>query len=158
MTSIRGWRFLTILLAALSLGPSYAHVLEAAPRLSQWTPELWREATVFGGQFRLFAVIGGPIDLGVVLAAGILAVLSRRLRPAFGLALAGCLLYALALALWAAWVAPANAVLAGWRPGPIPPDFDAVRWRWEAGHMAVAALKLPGLAAITMSALQDHSL
>ena len=35
---------LALLLAALSLGASYAHVLEAPPRLNDWPPELWREA------------------------------------------------------------------------------------------------------------------
>ena len=50
-------------LAALSLGPSFAHVLEAPPRLTIWSPELWREATVFNGQFQLFATIGGPLRI-----------------------------------------------------------------------------------------------
>jgi hypothetical protein len=35
-------------------------------------------------------------------------------------------------------------VLATWTPGPIPADFRAVQWRWETGHMAVAAAKLVG--------------
>ncbi|WP_186417226.1 DUF1772 domain-containing protein [Bosea sp. CS1GBMeth4] len=156
MTRLRIWQFLAIMLAALSLGPSYAHVLEAVPRLSEWAPELWREATVFAGQFRYFALIGAPVEIGTIVTAGILAVLSRRLRGVFAFALAGCLLYALSLAVWAAWVAPANAILATWQPGPIPPEFDAVRLRWESGHMAVAALKLLGLGAIVISTLRDR--
>lgn len=155
MTGIRTGRFLAILLAALSLGPSYAHVLETVPRLAEWTPELWRETTVFGEQFRFFAVIGAPIDVGTILVTGVLAFLSRREQPAFGFALTGCLLFGLALAVWASWVAPANAVLATWRPGPIPPEFEFTRLRWETGHMAVAAIKLLALSATIVSALQD---
>jgi hypothetical protein len=48
-------------------------------------------------------------------------------------------------------VAPANAVLATWTPGPLPADFAAVRWRWESGHMVVAALKALGLVALLTS-------
>lgn len=32
--------FATLLFTALSLGPSFAHVLEALPRLTVWSPEL----------------------------------------------------------------------------------------------------------------------
>jgi hypothetical protein len=45
------WAVLAVTIAALSLGPSSAHVLESIPRLKQWSPELWRETTVFNAQF-----------------------------------------------------------------------------------------------------------
>ena len=31
----------TLLVAALSLGPSFAHVLESGPRLGEWPPPWW---------------------------------------------------------------------------------------------------------------------
>jgi ABC-type xylose transport system permease subunit len=138
-------------LAALSLGPSFAHVLEAPPRLAIWPPELWREATVFHGQFQLFAIIGGPLDVGAILGTALLAYALRHERPSFQLALAGCLLFASSLGVWFAWVAPANSVLATWAPGPIPEDFHAIRNRWETGHMAVAGLKLLGFLATALA-------
>ena len=52
-----------LVIAALSLAPSFAHALESYPRLMIWSPELWRDATVFNAQFWLFAVIGAPIDI-----------------------------------------------------------------------------------------------
>jgi hypothetical protein len=147
---LRLWSLLSAAVAALSLGPSFAHVLEAGPRLTVWTPELWREATVFNAQFEWFAIIGAPLDSGVIVVLAILAFLLRRDKAAGRLAAAATLLYGAALATWFLWVAPANAVLATWRPGPIPADFAAVRLRWETGHMAVAALKFIGfLAAIS---------
>jgi len=143
----------SLLITALSLAPSFAHVLEAPPRLLVWSPELWRETTVFNGQFQLFAVVGAPIDLAaIVLTAGLTYVL-RRERSAFRYSLAGTLLLLLALASWFAMVAPANAVLATWKPGPVAPNFDAVRLRWEIGHMAVAALKALALASTCLAAL-----
>ncbi|MQW89483.1 hypothetical protein [Sinorhizobium saheli] len=143
----------SLLLAALSLGPSYAHVLEAPPRLVVWSPELWRETTVFNGQFALFAKVGGPVDVAAILSASLLAYLLASERPAFWFALGGAVLLAAGLAAWFTLVAPANAILASWRPGPIPPDFEAVRLRWETGHMAVAAAKLLGFAAISAALL-----
>lgn len=74
---------LSLLLGALSLGPSFAHVLEAPPRLFVWSPELWREATVFNGQFALFAKVGGPLDVATILATCFLSYLLSNERPAF---------------------------------------------------------------------------
>jgi hypothetical protein len=142
-----------VLLAALSLGPSFAHVLEAPPRLSVWTPELWRETTVFNRQFVLFLAVGAPLDLAAIIVAALFAYLLRGETSAFRFALAGTSLLILALAAWFTLVSPANSILATWKPGPIPVDFEAVRRRWETGHMVVAALKALGLAAICIAAL-----
>jgi hypothetical protein len=147
------WSLAALTVTALSLGPSFAHVLEALPRLTVWSPELWREATVFNGQFSLFAVVGAPLDIGAILVTAVLARLTRGDRPAFRCALAGAVLFAASLSVWFAWVAPANAVLATWSPGPIPEDFQAVRNRWETGHMAVAGVKLAGFVATALAVI-----
>lgn len=151
--SIFYWSLLTTIVAALSLGPSFAHVLEAAPRLSVWSRELWRETTVFNAQFWLFAAVGAPLDLAAIALPAILAVMLRKERPAFRFALATAVLYALALVAWFTLVAPANAILATWQPGPIAEDFDGVRLRWEIGHMIVAAIKLLGFASLVLAVL-----
>jgi hypothetical protein len=145
-----------LVLAALSLGPSFAHVLEAPPRLNTWSPELWREATVFNGQFQLFAWIGGPVDVAAILASALFVYLLAADRPALWFALAGACLLAGGLFAWVTLVAPANAVLATWQAGATPPDFDAVRWRWETGHMVVAALKALAFVAVCAATLTRH--
>ncbi|TPK62286.1 DUF1772 domain-containing protein [Mesorhizobium sp. B2-4-19] len=147
------WSVLTAMVAALSLGPSFAHVLESAPRLTQWSPALWRETTVFNGQFLLFAVIGAPLDIAAIACPGLLAWLLREDRPAFWFALAAALLYALSLVLWFVLVKPANDVLATWVPGPIPDGFEAIRLRWETGHMAVTAFKTAGFISLALALL-----
>jgi hypothetical protein len=149
--TLRIWSLLALTVAALSLGPSFAHVLEAPPRLTVWAPALWREATVFNGQFRLFAAVGAPLDIGAILVTALLAYRLRDEAGRFRFALAGAVLFGLGLAAWFARVAPANAVLATWQPGPIPADFAAIRNRWETGHMAVAALKLLGFMATALA-------
>jgi hypothetical protein len=133
---------IVLVIAALSLAPSFAHALEAYPRLMVWSPELWREATVFNGQFYLFAVVGAPIDILAILLPAGLTFLLRGERPQFALALAATMTFALGLALWFAIVSTANNVLATWTPGPIAADFDAIRHQWEFGHLTIAAVKL----------------
>lgn len=144
---------LALVLAALSLGPSYAHLLEAQPRLEIWSPELWREATVFNGQFRLFAIVGAPVEMATLLVTAIQAWLLRREGPAFRFAASGALLYLLSFITWLLWVAPANSVLATWTPGLLPENFETIRARWESGHMIIAAIKLLGFILIALSVL-----
>jgi hypothetical protein len=139
---------LSLLLAALSVAPSVAHVLEAWPRLFVWSPELWREATVFNGQFALFAWLGGPIDIAAIGAAVVLAYLLRLDRRSFWPALIGAAMLTAGLIAWAVIVAPMNWVLATWTRGPIATDFDAVRLQWEVGHMVVAMAKITRFLAI----------
>lgn len=147
------WSFLVLLVMALSLGPSFAHLLEAPPRLTVWPPELWREATVFNGQFAFFAVVGAPLDIGSVLLGAVLSFRIRHKRPAFWLTTAATILYATSLATWFAVVAPMNDILAQWHPGPIPEDFAAVRNLWEAGHIVISGIKVLGLSCMIAGVL-----
>ena len=78
----------SLVLAALSLGPSYAHVLESLPRLTVWSREL-RETTVFRRQFEWFARIGAPVDVAAIAAASALAILLYDQRATFWLVVAG---------------------------------------------------------------------
>lgn len=146
-----------LLLAALSLGPSYAHVLEALPRLTVWSPELWRDATVFHRQFEWYALVGAPIDVAAIIAAFTLAFLVRDRRNIRWLTVAGATCLAAGLAAWFGLVAPANEVLATWTPGPIPSDFDVIRTRWETGHMVVAALKFVGFVVLCLAVAGQSS-
>jgi hypothetical protein len=146
----RAWPVAVLTLVALSLAPSYAHVLEAPPRLTDWPASLWIDATVRHGQFALFAIVGGPVDIAAILAAAALA-WTLRARPGFRPAAAGAILLALALAVWGLRVAPANAALAEWARGASPAGFAAVRNRWETGHMVVAALKAAGFVAVALA-------
>ena len=136
-----------VVIAALSLGLSFAHVLEAPPRLNIWPPELWRETTVFNGQFKFFAVLGGPLDVAAVLAPAALAFALRGTRQTSLLFAAAALFYAVALALWFGLVAPANAIMATWTPGPVPADFHAVQfvgkpdtWLWQRRNSSALCL------------------
>ena len=147
-----GTRLAALILAALSLGPSFAHLLERPPRMS-WPPQLWIAATNFGGQYAWFGRVGALLDPATVLVLLLLAWQGRRYRPDFVAAAASFLLFSAALACWALVVQPMNVVMAGWTPGSVPADFETVRARWETGHVIVAALKLAGLVALAFAVL-----
>jgi len=150
---------LTVLtVAALSLGLSFAHVLEAWPRTFFWPAELWREATVFNRQFVLFLYVGAPLDLAAIGLPALFAYAVRHDRRRLAFAVTASALYAMALIVWASWVAPANDVLASWTPGPLPLDFDEIRAKWESGHIVVAAIKLLGFMAISLAATLQTSI
>ena len=128
-------------------------MLESLPRLTKWSPALWREATVFNAQFQLFAVIGAPLDIAAILCPALLAWMLRGQAAAFRFVLVATLLYAVSLALWFGLVKPTNDILATWAPGPIPDNFEAVRLRWETGHMAVTAAKVLGFISLCFGLL-----
>jgi hypothetical protein len=142
-----------LVVCALSLGLSFAHLLEAPPRLTAWPSELWREATVFHGQYRLFGPIGGPIDVAAVLLTVAVARSAWREGRGVAPAITAAVLFALSLAVWLSVVAPANGVMATWRPGPLPADFADIRARWETGHIVMAWIKLAGFAALGLAIL-----
>lgn len=150
------WGVLTALVAALSLGPSFAHALEAGPRLKDWSPQLWRETTVFNRQFALFGAIGGPLEAAAIACPAVLAWLLRDEGVAFACALAATACQAGALLAWLLRVRPANAVMQQWTPGPIAPDFARIRKRWETGHLAIAAIKLAGFTCAAAALLLAH--
>jgi hypothetical protein len=127
-------RLAALVICALSLGPSFAHALEAPPRLRNWPPELWRETTVFHGQYALFGAVGGPIEvLGVLLAAGV-AWLSFRDAQGFAPALVAAILFAAALAVWLAVVKSGQR-----RHGDVAPRPAAGRFHCRAASLGDGA-------------------
>jgi hypothetical protein len=148
------WRLLTLLLVALSMALSFCHLMEMPVRLS-WEPALWMQTTNFGGLYYLFGRIGAVIDVSAILAAAALVFFTRRRRPSFQLTIAGALLMAAGLAVWFGFVAPMNAIMAGWTAGTVPPDFAAVRDQWEYSHATIAVIKIAGLAALLLSVLVE---
>lgn len=77
---LRGCRFVTLLLAALALTMTSAHVLEM-PQKMQYGAELY--AAVNTTLYRYFAEVGGVYTVGAILSAGVLAFLVRRNRATF---------------------------------------------------------------------------
>lgn len=151
-TPVKILRFVTLVLAALAMGLEFAHLLELPAKMRYDAQLYW---AVQHTLYYYFAVIGGPVEVGAVLATGALALLVRRRKAAFRLASIGAGFVAAALVAWFALVAPANVAMAAWAPGAMPPDWTHVRALWEHGHAVGAALLTVGFCALLLSVLAD---
>ncbi len=152
---LKATRFVAIMLAALTLGLSFCHLMQLSSRLG-WDQYLWVGSTVQGGLYAKFGSIGAVIFVATVIALGLLAYFVREhKRPGFRLALSAALLLVLALILWWVLVYPVNVELARWVNGPVPSDWTDYRARWEWGHAVIALIELVGFAALIGAVLAD---
>jgi len=91
---LRTWRFITLILAALTMGTAYAHILELPAKMN-YDATLW--TTINQSLYWGFGHVGGLIEgITVFLAAPILTFLVRKRRPSFQWTLAGTICFALA--------------------------------------------------------------
>jgi ABC-type cobalamin transport system permease subunit len=125
-------RFLALLFVALTLAPSAAHALELLNKIDLSHDDYLTVQQIYRG----WALLGSVI-LGALLSTLALAILSRRARRLFALALAafGCIAAA-QLVFWA-FTYPANAATRNWTV--LGPGWEALRAQWEYSH-AVGAL------------------
>lgn len=149
------WRFLTILLTALSMSLSVAHLFEMPQRM-QFDAKLWTDVTVFGNVFHYFGTVGAVFEVGAILLALILIFLVRsRSKTVFYLTLGGTICLIAAFIGWLMFVAPVNAELAKWLTSPIPSDWADWRRQWEYAHSVDAVIKIVGFALLTISFIAE---
>jgi hypothetical protein len=155
MTLLRITRFVTLMLAALTLGLGFCHLMQLPSRMG-WDQYLWVGSTVQGGLYAMFGSVGAVIFVATVIALLLLAYFTREHgRPGFALALTAVILFAAAFVLWWVLVYPANVELAKWVNGPVPADWTDTRARWEWGHAIIALVELIGFAALIGAVLAD---
>uniref|UniRef100_B8HPR8 DUF1772 domain-containing protein n=1 Tax=Cyanothece sp. (strain PCC 7425 / ATCC 29141) TaxID=395961 RepID=B8HPR8_CYAP4 len=147
---IKLWRFVTLLLTALSMGLSFCHLLELPPRVFYFDAQLWITITT-RGLYYLFGTVGAVLEIGSILAALGLAWLIRQRRVTFRLTLIGSGFLLLALLLWIMFIAPVNAELANWTPTAFPADWARYRNQWEYTHAINAIIKILGFSALIFS-------
>lgn len=152
---LRVWRFVAIVLAALTLGLGFCPLMQLPSRLG-WDQYLWVGSTVQGGLYAMFGSVGAVIFVATVIALGLNAYFTREHgRPGVRLALAAAALFAVALVLWWVLIYPVNVELAKWVNGPVPSDWTQYRARWEWGHAIIAGIELLGFAGLVGSVLAD---
>ena len=111
----------------------------------------------------LYAAFGPPgrpgpfIEIGAIVAAGVLVFLVRKRRPAFWLTLLAVLSLAAGLAVYFWFVEPANAEMKGWTLAAPPSDWSSWRDRWEYGHAAHFVFHLVGFGALVLSLVGDDT-
>ncbi len=146
-------RFVTLMLAALSLTMESAHILEMPQKL-QYDPQLY--TAVNGSLYLYFAIVGGMYQVGAILAAALLAIFVRRHPAMFRPTWIGAAFLGAAFLVWAVVVSPVNqeiATVLGADPSQVPARWMSLRYRWEFGHAAGFILQLIGYAALVISVL-----
>jgi hypothetical protein len=148
-------RVVTLVLAALSLTMTSAHVLELPQKMS-YSPATY--ALVNGTLYRWFAIVGGVYTVASIVAAWGLAWSARRVRVALGWAGAGAALLTLAFVSWLALVMPVNSIVAraaSTAPESLPGLWLELRPRWEYGHVVGFVLDLLGFCALALAVVAD---
>jgi hypothetical protein len=150
---LRIWRFIALVLTALSMGLSFAHLLELPPKML-FDGQLWVTITT-KDLYYLFGSVGAVIEVGSIVTAIVLAFLMRDRGLVFAFTLGGAILLALALALWFVFIAPVNAQLAKWTSTSFPSDWMRYRDRWEYAHAINAIIKLVAFGLLICSILVE---
>jgi hypothetical protein len=138
---MRLWLDSSLLLAALLLGTTFAHVLEIRAK-RQMDGALW--TTLQHRLYGSFATIGGTVEIGAILTTAALAWLLRQSQGRW-LAAAALACFALAFAgVWIGVVMPVNREVFRWSPAAVPPRWERWRRRWDLGHAIRFGLHLIG--------------
>lgn len=144
---------LTVLvLTALLLGTTFAHVLEA-PAKFQYDAAQW----VFAQQnlYRSFASIGGAIELSAIAATIGYAFLLRN-DASFVWAIVAAVLIAMAFAVWVFVTASVNARVETWSLDAIPTEWRSLRMQWEYSHIVRWVAHLVGFISLATAALRTQ--
>jgi hypothetical protein len=151
---LRIWRLVTLLLTALVMGTSFCHVLEMPVKM-QADGQLW--TTLQHTLYRYFAILGGTVEVGAILAAALLSYRVRGRSRAFRLSVVGAVGLAASFAVWLGFVNPVNRQTAAWTVDSIPGNWAAWRAQWEYGHAVRFALHVIAFSALTLSVLVETS-
>jgi hypothetical protein len=148
-------RFFAVVLTALALTMTSAHVLELPQKL-QYDPELY--AAVNSSLYRYFAIVGGAYTVGSIVAAAVLTWLVRGRHPAFEWTVIGGTFLVAAFISWLAIVQKVNAEIGlamSDAPGIVPFLWNELKYRWEYGHVIGFVLQLFGFLALVISTVVE---
>lgn len=143
-------QFLAILLTALALVPSGAHLFALPNKLSLASDQYFIVQNIYRGWSRLCAVLIGALIVDVTLM-----LMMRGKGAGFALALFGSLCLAVTLLVFFAWTYPANQLTDNWTT--IPGNWQQLRHHWEYSHAANAIITFTALCAVVLSCLMTRT-
>ena len=153
--SLRIWRFITLVTAALAFTMESAHLLEL-PQKMQYDAQMY--TAVNGTLYRYFAIVGGAYQISSILAAAVLTFVVRKRKLSFKWSLGGAFFLLFAFVVWLGVVAPVNREIATTLEAAsttVPDLWMRLRIRWEFGHVAGFVLQLIGLYLLVVSVLVE---
>jgi hypothetical protein len=143
--ALRLIQFLAIMLTALALVPSGAH-LAALPKWRRQPTSSPSRSTLDGLGIVLFGALAANPAHTIVLC---------RLGRSFDYALASFLLVAANLAIFFVWTFPTNQATNNWTV--VPKNWNAVRIQWEYSHAANAVVTFAALVCVVIAVLRQPS-
>jgi hypothetical protein len=148
--ALRLTQFLAIVLTALALVPSGAHLAAMPNKMAM------AQATYFAAQ----QVYAGWAIFGIVLFGALSANLAhtivlRRLDRPFGYAFASFLLIAASLVIFFVWTFPTNQATSNWTA--VPKNWNELRSQWEYSHAVNAVVTFAALVCVVIAVLRQPS-
>ena len=145
----RAVAFIAIILTALALVPGGAHLFELPNKIGLTQEQYFTVQGICRG-WALF----GSVLIPAILANLGLALLLRRQRAPFLLALAAFVLMASSLAIFFVWTFPTNQATNNWTVAP--ENWAELRTQWEYSHAVNAVLTFLALCSVTLAALHGR--
>ena len=147
--ALRMVQFLALILTALALVPTGAHLFELPNKINLSRDAYLTVQGVYAG-WALF----GIIDLAALVTNVVLAVRLRRQHPAFSFAVVAVLCFVVFFVIFFTWTFPANQATANWTT--MPDDWSGLRQEWEYSHAVNAAVMLIALCSVTLAVITAH--
>jgi hypothetical protein len=138
--------FFALVFTALALVPGGAHLFSLLNKIDMPQEHYFVAQSIYRGWW-LMALILIPAMLLDLMYAIMLA----GERPAFYLALAGCICLASTLAIFFAYTQPANAATENWTI--VRSNWEELRTQWEYSHAVNAMLTFAAFCLIALASL-----
>ena len=142
--------FLAIILTALTLVPSGAHLAVLPNKIAMARAAYFIAQQIYAG-WALF----GIVLFGALIANLANTIVLRRLGRSFGYALASFLLIAANLAIFFVWTFPTNQATNNWTV--VPNNWNELRIQWEYSHAAKAFVTFAALVCVVIAVLRQPS-
>lgn len=137
---------LAILLTALALVPAGAHLFALPNKIGLAQEDYFVAQSLYRG-WALF----GIVLISALAANGALSIVLRGQGMSFYLAGAAALCMGVTLAIFFAWIYPANQLTHNWTV--VPDNWIALRLQWEIAHAINAGVTFLALCCVTAAAL-----
>lgn len=138
---------LALVTTGLALAAPMAHVYELAHKIHMDAEQYF----LVQGIYRGWWIAGLLLPLSL-LANATLAIVARRDRTAFVLALTAAGLITLNLVIFFVWTQPVNAATENWTVRP--DNWEALRRQWEYSHAINAGVTFAAFCAATLAGLR----
>jgi hypothetical protein len=144
-------RILALMLTALIWAPGAAHLFELPGKIGLGRDAYFTVQGIYAG----WALFGIPIFAAILANLALSLAERRRDRSAARWALAAALLIAASLAIFFAFVFPANQATANWTA--MPENWEELRRQWEYGHAINAGILFLALLATGLAVAKRGS-